>query len=202
MALWSPKSTDPVGPNERIGRRLFDQKQLSGAQDQKRPPNVFELYHFEERRDAGDISVDRLGKTGIDRRVCNYVERRAIFAASSFKPARKFIGWAVVSAKALQRPAQGPSLLVTPSPLIASDENELLENKYHAHIERPSRYQPYEMAMHLKTIFERNYHFEAGSTRPPTATDAKPLHVKFLDWMKRKFRELRKNPPVSGPSGR
>ena len=81
MALWSPKSSDPVGPNERIGRRLFDQKQLNGAQDQKPLRNVFELYHFEEKRDPGDVSVDRLGKTGIDRRVRNYVEERANFAA-------------------------------------------------------------------------------------------------------------------------
>jgi len=194
MALWSPKSTDPVGPNERIGRRLFDQKQLSGAQDQKPPPNVFELYHFEERRGSGDVSVDRLGKTGIDRKVRNYVEPRAIFAASSFNPARRFLGWAVVKARDLQSPAQGPSLSVIPSPLVATAGNELSENNYHAYVQRPSDHQTtytyYEMAMHLKAIFERNYHLEAATPQPPKAGEITSIRSKFWDWMRKKFARI------------
>lgn len=164
---------------------MFDRKPLSGAQDQKPPPQVFELYHFEERRDPGDVSVDRLGKTGIDGKVRNYVEQRAIFAASSFTPTRQFLGWAVVSARELQTPAQGPRLSVIPSPIAA--DNELSENKYHAHIERPAHYQTYEMAVHLKTIFERNYHFQAANSQPQPAAETKSIRLKLWDWMLKNF---------------
>jgi hypothetical protein len=185
MALWSPKSTDSIGPNERIGRRLFEQKQLRGAQNQKPPPHLFELYHFEERRDPGDVSVDRLGKTGIERKVLNYLERRANFAGSSFTPARRFLGWAVVSARELQNPAQGPPLSIVSSPLVDTVGNELLANNYHAHIKRPSHYTAYEMAMHLRTIFERNYHFQASQSQ--TAAENKPIGLKLMDWMRKNF---------------
>jgi len=51
--LWHP--SEKIGKNERIGRRLFPRKKLKGAGDQHPPPNTFEFYHFQEKRDGGEV---------------------------------------------------------------------------------------------------------------------------------------------------
>lgn len=159
--LWEPNHTT-IGKSESIGRRLFMRQGLKGAMDQKRPDKTFELYHFEDK--DPDVSVDRLGETTVNKKVKTYLIPRCHDAATRMTKA-VFRGWAVTQAKTLQAPTKGERLTIVPSPMAATNGNDLSENKYHAHIDRPARYEPYEMALHLKNIFESNYHLEPC---PPT----------------------------------
>lgn len=148
MASWIP-STDKIGPNEQIGRRLFDKPQLIGALDQK-PRNHLRLEHFLEKRDGGETSLDRMGQSSIDKRVRNYVGQRAIKAAGSFKEPRQFNGWQVIHFKFLRQPPYGGSpVLVVPSPIEGTD---LDENIYHAHAVPDGRTY-YDMAIQLLCLF-------------------------------------------------
>lgn len=177
MARWTPRATDPIGQNETIGRRIYDRNSLKGARDQIRPQNTFELYHFEERREPGDVSVDRLGQTSVDPRVRGYLAPRAIAAAAGLTPVAPFRGWAVVRAKHIQRPTQGPPLRLTPSPIVPIDGDAMSGNDYHADISRHNDYGYYEMAMHLKNIFESNFYFvDASQAADPTMSRSRSRH--------------------------
>lgn len=157
MALWKPN--EAVGKNESIGRRLFQRQGLKGAKDQKRPDKGFELYHFEEKRD-GEISLDRLGATSVDRKVKSYLNPRCHHAATNMAGKAAFQGWAVAKAKAFQTPAKGRPLPILPSPIAVEAGQEFSENIYHAHIERPVGHDALEMALRLQYIFEHDYHHE------------------------------------------
>jgi hypothetical protein len=158
MATWKP--SDIVGSSEYIGRRLFRREGLKGAKDQPRPDNTFELYHFEETRDR-EVSVDRLGQTSLDKKVKAYLEERGRDAAQHLHKAT-FRGWALTKAKELQTPAKGKPLKIVASPIDAQGGSELSGNRYHAHIEMLPEYDAHDMAIRLKYIFERNYHFEVS----------------------------------------
>jgi hypothetical protein len=146
MAKWSPP--DSVGANERMGRRLFDEPMLSGAQDQ-RPFAGLLLTHFEENR-GDDYSLDRLGKSGIENQVVRYLLPRAQKAATSFNKSKRFDGWAVLPAKELTAARKKPDLAVTASRI----EGENLDgNDYHAHAVRPPGLEPLYMAYHLRHLF-------------------------------------------------
>jgi hypothetical protein len=175
MALWKPNTTT-IGKSECIGRRLFERQGLKGATDQTRPDKTFELYHFEETRDR-EVSVDRLGQTSVDGRVKAYLIPRGHDAASRLHKA-EFSGWAVTKAKELQSPAKGTPLQVVPSPLAATAGDELSENKFHAHIETPEKYDSHDMAIRLKYIFERNYHRE-----PCTPLNKKGILQTVRSWL-------------------
>jgi hypothetical protein len=186
MSRWTPSKSDPVGPNERIGRRLFQRRKLIGAHDQRPPENTFELTHFEETRDDR-VSVDRLGKTGVEAKVKRYLEPRCEANAAALSGSQGFVGWAVVSAKDLNSPGRGPSLAVHPSPVEQENEDPLSENIYHAHILRPGGYGSYEMAMHLKTIFEKRYFYEPASQSKPRSF-WRELIERLLDWLPQRVR--------------
>jgi hypothetical protein len=94
MARYPPTK---VGSNEQIGRRLFDEPMLQGVTGQPSFSGI-QLYHFEERRDY-EVSLDRLGASGIDRKVSKYLLPRAEAAGRKFAKPKHFDGWAVVSAK-------------------------------------------------------------------------------------------------------
>jgi|GEM_PF-2395430 len=162
MALWTPDAT-AVAKNEFVGRRLFERQGLKGAQDQQRPADTYEIYHFEETRD-GEVSLDRLGKTSVDGKVKNYLNPRSHYAATLLHK-KEFLGWAVTQAKAIQSPPN--SYTISPSPIAAQDGGpvtdkgeSLTENKFHAHVAIPDRLTPYEMAVILAHIFEKDYRFE------------------------------------------
>ncbi len=156
MAPWIPNA-DNVGPNEQIGRRLFDKPQLIGALDQK-PGHRLRLEHFLEKRDGGEISLDRMGQSSIDKRVRGYLAQRAIRAAGKFREPRRFNGWAVAHIKTLRRPPHGTPVLVVPSPQTSPELDELDKNLYHAHV-LPEGRNYYDMATHLFCLF-----FEHGKT--------------------------------------
>ena len=63
---WNPR-TDPVGRNEPIGRRLFDEPMLMGAQDQPSFKGL-DYRHFEVTPNDRELSLDRLGCTGIEKK--------------------------------------------------------------------------------------------------------------------------------------
>lgn len=147
MARWKPKADEPVGANEAIGRRLFDEPMLIGAQDQ-RPYAGLNLRHFQETR-SREFSVDRLGRAGIEKPVLDYVLLRAEAASKKFTPPKPFHGWAWLKAKEIQQPKKGSPLPVMPSPIAGS---ELDENLYHGHILLPS-VGDYLQALHLRHLF-------------------------------------------------
>jgi len=182
--LWHP--SEKIGKNERIGRRLFPRKKLKGAGDQHPPPNTFEFYHFQEKRDGGEVSFDRLGETSIDGRVRKYLSLRADYAASLLKPQTSFQGWAVVRAQELQEPVMGgPPLPLISSPVVSTTDNPLTENLYHAHAVRPSKYGSYEMAAHLKMIFERNFHFEPPVPEKTMPATSQSIVIRIWNWARR-----------------
>lgn len=149
MALWKPNPEDPVKRSEHVGRRLFEEPTLTGAQDQK-PLGRLDFRHFEEKRDA-QISVDRLGQTSVDKSVVRYLRPRAAVASGRFRPPRAFTGWAVITAGKLEKPpAPHRSHAVIPSPEVG---DELNENVYHAHITTPPDLDAYSMALHLRELF-------------------------------------------------
>lgn len=159
MARWNPPSN--IGQNERIGRRLFEEPMLRGTADQ---PNFsgLRLNHFEESR-GNDVSLDRLGASGVDRKVSNHLIPRAQAAGETFGKPKKFDGWAVVTAKELVQAKKEPKLPIYASPI--KDEKPK-DNIYHAHVVRPDSLQPYMMALHLKHIFT-NY----GEVHPVNAPE-------------------------------
>jgi hypothetical protein len=179
MAPWNP-NTDKTGPNEHIGRRLFDRPQLIGALDQK-PRHRLGLGHFLDKREGGETSLDRMGQSGIDKRVRGYLVPRAIQAAGKFMEPRQFNGWSVVHIKILTQPPHGgPSVTVVPSPIpgIALDENI-----YHAHV-RPDQRDYYEMATQLFCLFSEHgkpdYYRHELSWRERWVL----IRARFRDWLR------------------
>lgn len=125
---WNP-TTDPVGKNEPIGRRLFDEPMLMGAQDQPSFKGL-DYRHFEETRDR-ELSLDRLGFTGIEKKAKNYLKPRADAAGANCVPPKHFNGWAQVRASALEKGWNGQCFPVIASPI---DLDGIEGNIHHAHI--------------------------------------------------------------------
>jgi hypothetical protein len=184
MALWKPQSSQPIGPNEHLGRRLFDEPLLAGAQDQ-RPIARLNLRHFEERRD-GQVSLDRLGRTNVDKAVVRYLRPRANTAGTRFRPPKAFNGWAVLTARKFGTPPApaGYALTVIASPDSGTD---LDENPYHAHISMPSNMDYYSMALHLRELFDAHGTIEwvAERAAPPRHENRFPwsLLTRFGNWL-------------------
>ncbi len=128
---WDPK-TDPIGKNEHIGRRLFDEPMLMGAHDQPSFRGI-DYRHFQViPADAGKLSMDRLGQTGIDNRAKNYLKPRAENAGATRRPPKQFNGWAHVRARILEEGWHGARFPAVPSPV---EGNGLEANTHHAHID-------------------------------------------------------------------
>ena len=149
MALWKP-DPNAIGKSEYIGRRLFEQPQLVGATNQK-PFHGLEMSHFEEKR--GDkLSVDRLGRSSVERAVTRFLRPLATAAGQSFQKPKSFDGWVAIPNQKFTKPVK-PSVPVLP--LIPSPEEG---NDYHAHLlttqitaNNPSGY--YFAALHLREVF-------------------------------------------------
>jgi hypothetical protein len=149
MARWVPKPDDPIGPDEPIGRRIFDEPMLTGAQGQGPFPGI-SVRHFEENRD-GEVSLDRCGRTNVEGGVLAYLFPRARAMGAAFNPPKPFTGWLAVRARQLAEPTRGPRLPPNPSPQSGVDENV-----YHAHIATPGGMDHYIMALLLREIFARH----------------------------------------------
>lgn len=150
MARWKPESDKPVGPNEHVGRRLFAEPMLVGAQSQ-RPFAGLDLRNFEEKRDL-EFSLDRLGRSSVENAVVNYLRPRAVTAGKKLNPPRPFNGWAVLQARKLENPPVGSlKFPVKPSPIAGTD---LSENIFHAHAVLPESFDSYSIALQLRELFE------------------------------------------------
>jgi hypothetical protein len=169
VATWIPDPTEPVGPNEIVGRRLFDEPKLIGATDQRAPDWLLDYRHFEDTR--GEVSFDRLGRTGRDRKVVNFLRPKAEKAGQDVEPPKTFDGWATVRAKSLATAAKGPSFPLIVSPMYLDQPEHADHNPYHAHA--VSVLDAYSMALHLRQIFEE--YGESFAARPsPKARGSVP----------------------------
>lgn len=146
MARWKPDE-ELIGPNEHVGRRLFDEPLLAGAGDQRAYAG-FDLRNFQEKRDR-DYSLDRLGQSSVDRRVVSYLKPLACNAGTRFQEARAFNGWAVLRARQLVNPPVGVGIEIFASPI----KDGLDQNIYHAHARRPEATNDYDFALHLRHLF-------------------------------------------------
>jgi hypothetical protein len=159
MARWEPPAN--VGINEHVGRRLFDEPMLVGAAGQPSFSGLL-LSHFEETR-GDEYSLDRLGKSSVDKRVTSYLTPRADAAGLTFRKPKAFNGWAVLPARELVNARRAPRCEVIASPI---DEPEPNDNKYHAHVARPLDVDPLHMAPHLRHLFTTYGKVEAVQRRP------------------------------------
>jgi hypothetical protein len=151
MAKWQPPSS--VGKNEQVGRRLFDQPVLAGAVD--KTPVRLTLQHFEDSR--AEVSLDRLGQTGVDQRVVRELAPIAVTAAGSFRPPKAFRGWQAIKAEVLQTSPKGIPTSLVASPISETEAAALRQapNKYHAHVVCDvSGPRAYLTALHLRELFE------------------------------------------------
>lgn len=149
MARWKPNND--IGLNEQVGRRLFDEPKLKGFTEQP-PYSGIPITHFEEMR-GDEISLDRLGKSGFDRKVARYLLPRATAAGQKFAKPKPFEGWAVFPVKELIRERRGTSLQVVASPVTDPEPDD---NIYHAHVVRPEGLNSMFMALYLRHIFEQH----------------------------------------------
>lgn len=170
MARWSP--ADIVEKNEHIGRRLFDEPKLVGVRDQPSFSGLA-VHQFEENRGV-EYSLDRLGRTGLDRGVLAYLTPRANDHAGIFKKPKRFDGWVYAPARILAGAKEYP-LPVSSSPVL---EPGLKENLYHAHVCRPVELSPRMMALHLRQIFEDYGNKIHEVSRPPSTLQ------RVVEWMK------------------
>jgi len=118
VAKWHPP-LDAVGPNEVIGRRLFE----SSAASSLRPLST---QHFMDSRVDEDLSVDRLGDTGVNKVVCRSLTSEA--DAEAAKRSKSFHGWASIRCKDLKKAN------VKPVPITLAEHGT--DNPYHAEIDR------------------------------------------------------------------
>lgn len=125
MARWNPD--DVVDDKEIIGRRLFGETQLRGAQGQ---PNFsrIPLAHFRETRVGEDLSVERLGRSNPEGQVLSYLRPRAEYAGKKLRDPKTFDGWATVRAKVLR--SQSTPALDARSDKVAGTEPD--DNVFHA----------------------------------------------------------------------
>jgi hypothetical protein len=152
MALWKPDAK--IGLQERVGRRLFDEPMLQGTRDQKKL-NRLKLTHFEEDR-GSEYSIDRLGRTGVEKKIARFIRQRAQTHGASFTPAKGFQGWATLPAAALIKPDLGPKYpawRVVWDPILEPSPND---NEYHAHALKPEGVDDLFAAYQLREHFEAN----------------------------------------------
>ena len=146
MARWVPPAN--VEANEQIGRRLFDEPLLAGSAGQPSFSGLL-LTHFEETR-GDDFSVDRLGKSGLDKKVIFYLKPRAEAAGKLFTKTKRFDGWAVISAREITKNRKRAGFKIVACPVNDPVPND---NLYHAHICRPADVEPEYMALRLRHLF-------------------------------------------------
>jgi hypothetical protein len=193
MAQWKPGPDDPVGQNEYIGRRLFDEPLLAGSQS----PTQFaglQLRHFEEKR-GREFSLDRLGRGAINKGVQGYLLPRARAAGAKFNPTKQFDGWVTLRVGALLNPPGSPNLR-RPESVVASPETGegLEENVYHAHALMPEGLDYYSMALHMRELFTTHGKVHRAHSPDSPAVQRTPLKSRLAmawKWLIGLFRNER-----------
>jgi hypothetical protein len=187
---WNPK-TDPVGKHEPIGRRLYDEPMLTGVQDQPSFTGL-DYRHFEEARSDKQLSLDRLGCTGIEKKAKNYLKPRAEAEGAKRVPPKQFNGWAHVRASALEEGWGGQRFPVIASPI---NLDGLEGNTHHAHIDIEGEAEF--AAFRLRELFTRRGTVE--KIKPPTesikAAKGGGIWRIVVDFTSSLWRELTQKPP-------
>jgi hypothetical protein len=192
MAKWKPRADEPVGANEHIGRRMFDEPMLRGAQNQPSWGGL-DVRHFEETR-SPEVSVDRLGRSGVDKSVGRYLQPKAKAAGTRFAPPREFHGWATVAAKHLRVRGSAYDFAISPSPV---DLPEPDANPYHAHVTRAEQEDPLFFALKLRNVFAKHgFQVLPNGERAPNADSSldarepkKRLLERVRDWFTARMRK-------------
>ena len=111
--------------------------------------------------------MDRLGATGVDRRVRQHLRLRAEAAGAARRKPSHFDGWFHVAAKELEQARTPPKL-----PLIASPihEPEPDDNIYHAHVVQPDNVLPNLVSLHIRHIFTKYGELMPNEQKQPTQT--------------------------------
>jgi hypothetical protein len=181
MARWSPGANEAIGANEPLGRRLFDEPLLAGAQDQSPPIGLLDIRNFQEKRDR-EYSLDRLGKTGIDRSVKSFLLDLANDAATKFSPPKSFNGWAIIRANQFAK--ANPTVPCVASRITGEGTRE---NPYHAHALRPENTAEIHFALQLRHLFNAHgsIEFSTRSSIRNSALSIKILWQRTKNWFRR-----------------
>ncbi|WP_157960142.1 hypothetical protein [Albibacillus kandeliae] len=164
--VWEPDPSEPIGKNERIGRRIWDTPKLRGADTQ---PDVaaLDIEIFRERR-SKEVSLDRLGRTGIEKRVISYLQPRCELHGASFSPNRRFDGWATIQAEKLTNKWNNiPKWSISASPVEGNSEVPNSDNRYHAHAVCDGSDNDLTVALFLRHLFERYGDLHPAPTNSP-----------------------------------
>jgi len=158
--IWVPEANQPIGATEPIGRRLFETPRLAGDILRGRADgwkDVLITDHFLESRDPGEVSLDRLGRFGVDPLVRDVLRPIAEDMFASRTPPRKFVGWVWLKADKLRSPGKGASAYdPLPSPVHADELHKIKENAHHAHVCRRPGDTAWITAVALRALFERH----------------------------------------------
>ncbi len=184
MGRWIPKDSNPVGGNEHIGRRLFDEPKLFGATDQN-PFEGFSLNHFDPGKDR-ELSVDRVGDGCFHAKAMSYLTPRAEYAATTTHEPRTFHGWLIAPAAKLIDASTKKKWSVVPSPERGPtvggvtpewDETNKAQNRCHAHIPVPDGVDNLFFAYMARSAFSAPKTFFAPGAKAasiPLAGQSKP----------------------------
>jgi hypothetical protein len=181
MARWTPSDNRPVGSNEHIGRRLFDEPKLFGATDQN-PFDGLDLRNFEAGIDR-ELSVDRVGEACFNPKVKRYLGPRAEAAATTFRVPRIFHGWLTVPARKLTTPRPDMRWTIVPSPECGPPvdgavapwlDADMAQNRYHAHVPIPAGMDGQFFAYVARDIFKTGEIHRAVGAAMPAGINADP----------------------------
>jgi hypothetical protein len=148
------KADEAIGDKEYVGRRIAARPALVGAIDQLRQKKPYDLRDFEETRPPYELSLDWLGKTGLDSKVRRDLLPQAQRMFAEQKPAKTFGGWAFLQAYRLSKARKDHPCAVVASPEMPNEPDHPYHNPYHV-VVRPSEKfgSPYLAALHLHAQF-------------------------------------------------
>lgn len=178
MAKWSPGTE--IGPNEAIGRRIYEPKKLKGAEGQPEFTRLT-VQHFLEKR-GREASVDRLGRSNVEKAVKNHLRPQAVASGASRQSPHAMLGWATVSAKKItgykDPEIPGLTFTLTADPIgsnaqtaAGSTSGSANDNPYHAHITGPESLSAQQLALNLRHAFEMSV-FESVDDPVPASSQA------------------------------
>lgn len=148
------KADEAIADKELVGRRLAARPALVGAIDQLRKKTSFDFRDFEETRPPYEISLDWLGRSGLDSKVRRDLAPLAQRMFAAQKPAKTFGGWAYLQAFRLSKARKDYPCAVVSSPEMPDQPDHPEHNPYHV-VVRPSEKfgSPYLAALHLHAQF-------------------------------------------------
>lgn len=175
MAQWDPSRDAKIGDVEHLGRRRFKRAQLVGFADQA-PKQSLTYVDFLDERDP-NLSVDRLGKNGVDPKVIDLILPLASANAEKRRPKMVFLGWATVQVKKFLNEAQKNGYSIKPDPIRGTHSDD---NEFHAVISCPVELDRTHVALYIWHLFVKH-----GATIDADAVPARNLLRAIADWFLR-----------------